>query len=275
MAESLLTPSAVLLFGRKVEDLVVRPGDQVALVVATRKVPNLRGHIRIDGVRVGQDDIVLVAGNTDAENALYAVGAASANWVRQADVPQGQTVFVEEGRKHAQTMWKQTAIPAAQKFSLLRSRQRLGQNQFLDRQLSDDACFARIYGFSYEGTYYDLPNPTMFLVHGDGESATDNSPTGQGSRAPFGPSRSGVAAADYQMANDIMVWNYDKADYTIRMDVVTGMFEQVLLDLYFGFDSPGISGAKVSGAKVSGAKVSGAKVSGAKVSGAKARGPSD
>ncbi|MDX1742985.1 MAG: hypothetical protein R3186_05250, partial [Ruegeria sp.] len=71
---------------------------------------------------------------------------------------------------------------------------------------------------------------------------------------------------------DMRVWDYDKADYTMRMDVMTGQFEQVLLDIYFGFDSPAISGAKVSGAKVSGAKVSGAKVSGAKVSGAKVSG---
>ena len=120
-----------------------------------------------------------------------------------------------------------------------------------------------------------MPNPTLFLVHGDGESATDNLPTGQGSRAPFDPSRSGVAAADFQFADDIMVWTYDKADYTIRMDVATGMFEQVLLDAFFGGNGMAVSGAKVSGAKVSGAKVSGAKVSGAKVSGAKARGPGD
>ena len=98
---------------------------------------------------------------------------------------------------------------------------------------------------------------------------------GHVSRAPTGPSLSGVGAADVQFADDIMVWAYDKADYTIRMDVETGMFEQVLLDAYFGGGGPAVSGAKVSGAKVSGAKVSGAKVSGAKVSGAKARGPGD
>jgi hypothetical protein len=79
----------------------------------------------------------------------------------------------------------------------------------------------------------------------------------------------GVNAADFEFADDVRVWSYDKADYTIRMDVLTGMFEQVLLDNFFDDvgTSTRLAGAKVSGAKVSGAKVSGAKVSGAKLSG--------
>ena len=45
----------------------------------------------------------------------------------------------------------------------------LGASQFLRAQLTAaDARFARIYGFTYEGQYYDLPRPTIFLVHGAG-----------------------------------------------------------------------------------------------------------
>jgi hypothetical protein len=135
--------------------------------------------------------------------------------------------------------------------------------------------FARIYGFSYESTYYDLPTPALFLVHGDGAEASEfhvsPSATAQRnpSRAPANPSLTGVNAADFEFADDVRVWSYDKADYTIRMDVLTGMFEQVLLDNFFDDvgTSTRLAGAKVSGAKVSGAKVSGAKVSGAKLSG--------
>ncbi|WP_254436309.1 hypothetical protein [Ruegeria arenilitoris] len=152
-----------------------------------------------------------------------------------------------------------------------------GNNKQLDKQFAkdgeDEPRFAKIYGFAYEGTYYDLPEPAIFLVHGKGKSATDgNLPGNLASRAPNDPSKSGVAAADYQMANDVMYWAYDKADQTMRMDVTAGMFEQVLLDIYFGFDSPAISGARVSGARVSGARVSGARVSGARVSGARVSG---
>lgn len=165
-----------------------------------------------------------------------------------------------------------------------RSSTKLGNNKHLDDQFTlgedkenpQEPGFAKIYGFAHEGTYYDLPEPAIFLVHGKGRSATDDDLPGQlASRAPNEPSTSGVAAADFQIANDIRVWNYDKADQTMRMDVMTGMLEQVLLDVYFGYEGGSVSGAKVSGAKVSGAKVSGAKVSGAKVSGAKARGSGD
>jgi uncharacterized protein YjbI with pentapeptide repeats len=87
------------------------------------------------------------------------------------------------------------------------------------------------------------------------------------------PSLTGLAAADFQFADDLMVWSYDKADYTIRMDVQTGMFEDVLLPMVDG-GGPGVSGARVSGARVSGARVSGARVSGARVSGARLSGGS-
>lgn len=162
--------------------------------------------------------------------------------------------------------------------------QRGGRNHHLLDQLGcDNAAFARIYGFSYEGTYHELPIPALFLVHGDGVLATQEKNTvktegeERGSsdphfaRAPGWPSLTGLSAADFDFVDDLRVWSYDQADYTIRMDTAAGMFEQVLLESYFTGNF-GVSGAKVSGAKVSGAKVSGAKVSGAKVSGAKVSG---
>ena len=46
----------------------------------------------------------------------------------------------------------------------------LGGNQFLRQQLSkEDSRLARIYAFTYEGTFYNLPKPAVFLVHGNGE----------------------------------------------------------------------------------------------------------
>jgi hypothetical protein len=149
---------------------------------------------------------------------------------------------------------------------------RAGGNRLLDQQLmADGARLARIYGFSFEGTYYDLPRPVVFLVHGKGAPAeTLADPRGAGlnagpptdaahrvARSPDEPSRTGLAAPDFSFADGLMVWSYDKADYTIRMDVETGMFEQVLLDMVlseFGWGGPHVSGGKVSGGKVSGAR---------------------
>lgn len=162
-----------------------------------------------------------------------------------------------------------------------------GNNKHLSQQFSaltekGDDCdpddpgrpqLAKIYGFSYEGTYFDLPEPAIFLVYGPGTSATDgNMPGNLASRAPNEPLKSGVGAADFQIADGIMFWPMEKSEQTIRMDVMSGRVEQVLLEVFFGDDGPSVRGAKVSGAKVSGAKVSGAKVSGAKVSGAKVSG---
>jgi hypothetical protein len=165
---------------------------------------------------------------------------------------------------------------------------RANLNKNLEQQLADaNAGFARIYGFSYEGTYCDLPKPALFLVHGPGVDAEtvadprsfergggpppviggDQGKAERSARAPDSPSRTGLAAADFSFADKLKVWSYDKADYTIRMDVETGMFEQVLLDIFFGGGGPGVSGARVSGARVSGARVSGARVSGARLSG--------
>ena len=153
-----------------------------------------------------------------------------------------------------------------------------GDNKHLDKQFgvakgAKGPRFAKIYGFAFEGTYYDMPEPVIFLVHGEGDLVADpNKPADDASRAPKEPGIGGVAAAAYQVADEIRVWKYDKSDQTMRMDVMTGQFEQVLLDIYFGDDSPAISGARVSGARVSGARVSGARVSGARVSGARVSG---
>jgi uncharacterized protein YjbI with pentapeptide repeats len=80
----------------------------------------------------------------------------------------------------------------------------------------------------------------------------------------------GVVAADFQFVDELRAWSYDRADYSIRMDIETGMFEDILLDAFFnggGSGGPVVGGARVSGARVSGARVSGARVSGARLSG--------
>ncbi len=295
MPETLLSLSEVLLFGRVVEDLQIGSVDETLRANAATDVPlgagALQGLGPIDtNVNLAAGDHVLVHLEINNQsNGLYTVASDAANTWTQQMLPKGTIVFVGPGgANHGNTFWEQKMPLASgrQRFELNERKKpgkRLGQNKQLPDQLKEDARFARIYGFSYEGTYYELPNPTLFLVHGEGVSATaGNEPTNpaHASRAPTEPSVSGVAAADFQFADDILYWNYDKADYTIRMDVETGMIEQVLLEIFFGGGDAMISGAKVSGAKVSGvkvsgAKVSGAKVSGAKVSGAKARGPGD
>lgn len=143
---------------------------------------------------------------------------------------------------------------------------RKGANRELEQQLAaPEAKIARIYGFSYEGTYCDLPKPALFLVHGDGEPVTQAAAAREATnqaRAPGEPSLTGVAAADFQFVDELRVWSYDKADHTIRMDVEAGEFEDVLLNMFFGGGGPAVSGSRVSGSRVSGSRVSGSRLTG-------------
>lgn len=111
--------------------------------------------------------------------------------------------------------------------------QRGGANRFLQNQLQDDhARLARIYAFSYEGSFYELARPAIFLVHGVGRDpeyppATDE----RTSRAPSSVEQTGLPAQIGSFAKDIRVWVYDKGDFTMRLDALTGTFDEVLLSI--------------------------------------------
>ncbi len=278
MSETLLGTSRVFLFGRKMDDLQLVESDIPVLsarLVATDGI-TANTLLVVDGVQtVAGDRVLLTRQSPPTANGIHT--AAVAAWTRLPNHQQptpGQVVDVTEGTPDNRGGWirRWTANPNLFRFKKVQSggNTNLGKNHQLGTQLQG-ASFARIYGFSYDGTYYDLPRPTLFLVHGEGELVTDPSPGDNAARAPTSPTDIGLAAADFQFADQLMVWAYDKADYTIRMDVETGMFEQVLLDMFFD-GGGGVSGARVSGARVSGARVSGARVSGARVSGARVSG---
>ena len=69
----------------------------------------------------------------------------------------------------------------------------------------------------------------------------------------------------------IRVWSYDKADYTIRMEVETGMFEQVLLDAMLG-DGVNASGFNARGFNARGFNARGFNARGFNARGFNARG---
>lgn len=307
MTETLLSPSGLLLFGRVVEDLdIIDPRielspsqhSDVKVKAASTANSSLSGVNTIDGVPLKKNDRVLLKDQTNtAEMGVYQyVEAQGGNpselkYDDDIDYSVGMIIKVRKGSDaNRRTFWEVMTIDGVtdrpltfqqisaqtdqdhQPFPVPRTR----GNKFLESQLLyDDACFARIYGFSFEGTYYELPRPTLFLVHGRGTEATEYKTGKKGksnpARAPGDPSLTGLAAADFDYADDLKVWSYDKADYTIRLDLESGMFEQVLLDMFFG-DGGGVSGGKVSGGKVSGGKVSGGKVSGGKLSGTRLSG---
>lgn len=125
----------------------------------------------------------------------------------------------------------------------------LGDNKFLAHQLiatpkGGKPGLARIYGFSYEGQYYDLPKPAIFLVHSEGTRAgpappeftvpdkkkKDKDDLRKGAVSPGTVDESGVPRKDWNFADDICYWEYDKGDFSIRLDISTGPLEQILLE---------------------------------------------
>ena len=96
----------------------------------------------------------------------------------------------------------------------------LGANRFLKQQLSHkDARLARIYGYSFEGHYYHLSQPVILVVHGKGTSAAINKLDAVGVEAP-----------DWGFTSDLRMWEYDKGDFSLRLDIESGPLEQILLE---------------------------------------------
>lgn len=118
--------------------------------------------------------------------------------------------------------------------------------------------FARIYGFSYDGAYFEIPTPVLFMVKGKGKSPDEVPVPGPNPR-------------DKKFYADLRAWDVKQSEDTVRLDVDQGKFEDVLLAMSADGAS-GVSGARVSGARVSGARVAGARVSGARISGARISG---
>ena len=96
-------------------------------------------------------------------------------------------------------------------------------NKLLQQKiLQADAGLARVYGFSYEGRYHKLPKPYIFMVHGPGRSRLEN--------RPASVTNWGVDLKDFQFPDDMRVWEMDKEDMTLRIDVVSGFLSDILLD---------------------------------------------
>lgn len=278
MADNLLTLSNLNLFGLIMEDIDIMDYDKPWKVrlASTDNVTPLTGLTPVSGVPPKAGDFVLLtAQTTAAENGLYRVPKVAGAWVK---IPLENDDFVvagPDGNKNDYGKWKFTSPTT---FALKENRgnykkNRRGNNKQLEQQLTPSAIFARIYGFSYEGSYYELPKPVIFLVHTEGELASEAKvPTGgpRPGRAPRDTDLTGLAVAGFDFADELRVWSYDQADYTIRMDVETGMFEDVLLDAELdeeGWASGGRSGSGRSGSGRSGSGRSGSGRSGSGRSG--------
>ena len=294
MTETLLSPSSVFLFGRKMEDLEIKLPqkspriDIIVGVAAEMSAQDLRSvPPSIDGVPTESVDKFLFVDSADrTKAAIYKIRGgkfSKLNLLEKYQKQPNESVYYGRVMKGVSHGKKAFTIDENDAFAELAGKpdprhgpfaaDRAGVIGEVEQQLvSDDSFFARIYGFSYEGYLYDLPRPVLFLVHGDGLLASE-ARTGFGgvmnrSRAPGDPSLTGLAVADFQFADEVRVWSYDKADYTIRMDVDTGMFEDILLNAVLG----GAGGLEASGMNARGMNARGMNARGMNARGMNARG---
>ncbi|PTE12206.1 hypothetical protein C9427_01030 [Mesorhizobium helmanticense] len=275
MVESLLSVSGINLFGHFVIDLqVVNPllNPIVAQVASAENIPALIDNKDVNGVPVVAGDRIVVWKQRVLEQIeVYTVNAAGVPWTK-GDTAAGAVIQVTGGDSFVGYFMK-----LENGFEFIGRRQgagnRTGQNRLLENQL-ENGRFARIYGFSFEGSYYDLPRPVIFLVHGDGELVAEDLGKFSPARSPSPTGLTGLAAADFDFADGLRVWSYDKADYTVRMDVETGMFEDVLLAAIFGGGPGGMDAAGMSarGMSAKGMSARGMSARGMSARGMSARG---
>ncbi|RDJ13911.1 hypothetical protein [Rhizobium grahamii] len=125
-----------------------------------------------------------------------------------------------------------------------------GTNNFLREQLSaPDAGLARIFAFSFEGAFFELGRPAIFLVHGIGADPDDPPPTNIGGdfeferlyRSPGSSVLTGLGSQIGALAKGMRVWIYDKADVSMRLDTETGSLEQILLSTEAPSDPRGMT----------------------------------
>ena len=85
---------------------------------------------------------------------------------------------------------------------------------------------ARIYGFSYLGNYFKLPEPLVFLVYGPGTQVPS------GFRLPeVDTSTIGLDFKNQAPTWGIVMWTADQLDISVRIDVSIGWLKDLLLEV--------------------------------------------
>jgi hypothetical protein len=103
----------------------------------------------------------------------------------------------------------------------------------IERKLrQDDQRFARIYSFSFEGHYYRLPRPLLFLLSGPGQRPDeDRKAQGMFERhVAFTTKLSGTVGREWQFSDDIRVWAVDRKDLAVCLDVEVANYHELLLN---------------------------------------------
>ena len=79
---------------------------------------------------------------------------------------------------------------------------------------------ARIYAFAFQNEYVELASPALFVLYGRGSQVGANPVL----------DRAGLSRLPDTLNPDLWVWTVERDDTTVRLDVMAGTFNRVLLD---------------------------------------------
>jgi Pentapeptide repeats (8 copies) len=293
MPETLLTPSSIKMYGRTVTSLTYTDDTQSSTIgcnnflqrqLECTRIVSITGTITEDimGKKVTINDVV---SNIVASNPQQHLGLISKGMMVSSPDP----AYFQSPTSITEVFFKGRNL---EQFTVFPRPLKAGNG--IQITVSIIPNFARIYAFSFEGAIYSLPRPSMFLVHGPG-NPVDLTGTASGHWGGTNLGRttldaSGVFAREWEFSAaegennfDLRYWEYEKGDFSIRLDAEAGQLEQILLmaALRAGADmadratairsGASLAGASLSGASLSGASLSGASLSGASLSGASLR----
>ena len=97
-----------------------------------------------------------------------------------------------------------------------------------DSSVVDDTktpTLARIYGFSWRGCYYKLPDPDVFLVYGRGMGLNQD----EVGRENATVKQSLMDFRSQMFAPDIVAWRFLDLDYSVRININYGFLMDILL----------------------------------------------
>ncbi len=78
---------------------------------------------------------------------------------------------------------------------------------------------ARIYAFAFQNEYFDLASPALFIVQGAGVAVNQAS-----------MDLTGYAGSPPNLNPDLRVWTHERSDLSIRLDIMAGSFDRILLE---------------------------------------------
>jgi len=258
--ETLLTPSSIKLFGRVMSSLqyyddTTGVGHNNFLqhqlsrsqptVVADPSMP-VNGTISSSDIRT----VVLPGYLGDINIGMVVTGFTPGP--KQVFLPGTHIVFVT--REDAKSKTSASFVISADPLILPPSKASLSVSIQI---WQPGVSLARIYAFSFEGALYSMPKPAIFIVHGLGRQISESGFEWRNGRSSV--DQSGVVAREWEFAGafDLVYWEYEKGDFSLRLDTDAGQFEQILLaaSLRSGADRADRSGAGAEVRSGAGAEV--------------------